>query len=215
LLLNLEVYSRYPHKSTQKELGSGTSRNAHIFYLITKAKLFEIAINEFSDKLQVDIPALETWFEKWKIAINPSKSQFIVFSKKKFVTRNISMLGVNIPRVKDVIYLGVTLDQRLSFSKHISNSISKSQGAFCGVYPLLNPKSKLKLRTKIHLYKSLIRPILTYACPAWGHAPNTHLKKIQVKQNKILRHITQAPQYMRNNQNPQRHKHTIHTRIHL
>ncbi|GFT46203.1 uncharacterized protein TNCV_1851041 [Trichonephila clavipes] len=53
--------------------------------------------------------------------------------------------------------------------------------------------SPLSLENKVILYKQVLRPIITYASPVWGAAAATHMKKIQVIQNKILRLITNAP----------------------
>ncbi|GFU03274.1 putative RNA-directed DNA polymerase from transposon X-element [Trichonephila clavipes] len=58
--------------------------------------------------------------------------------------------------------------------------------------------SPLSLENKVILYKQVLRPIITYASPVWGAAAATHMKKIQVIQNKILRLITNAPWYVRN-----------------
>lgn len=43
------------------------------------------------------------------------------------------------------------------------------------------------------LHKTLIRPVMTYASPAWGHCAKSHIKQLQVLQNKILRIITKVP----------------------
>ncbi|GFX65123.1 putative RNA-directed DNA polymerase from transposon X-element [Trichonephila clavipes] len=42
------------------------------------------------------------------------------------------------------------------------------------------------------------RSLITYGSPVWGAAAATHMKKIQVMQNKILRVMTNAPWYVRN-----------------
>jgi hypothetical protein len=46
------------------------------------------------------------------------------------------------------------------------------------------------------IYKSLIRPILTYTCPVWSYAANTYINKLQTFQNKVLRIITKLPRVM-------------------
>ncbi|GFX67210.1 hypothetical protein TNCV_2185571 [Trichonephila clavipes] len=43
------------------------------------------------------------------------------------------------------------------------------------------------------LYKQILRPVITYGSPVWGAAAATHMNKIQVIQNKILRVMTNAP----------------------
>jgi len=58
--------------------------------------------------------------------------------------------------------------------------------------------SKLNLKSKINLYKLLIKPIWTYGIQLWGAAKKTNINKIQVVQSKTLRLITNAPPYVSN-----------------
>ncbi|GBN67053.1 hypothetical protein AVEN_121719-1 [Araneus ventricosus] len=64
----------------------------------------------------------------------------------------------------------------------------------------MGKNSKLSLRNKLLLYKTLMRPIMSYASPVWGAAAKTHINKLETAQNKIARQITQVPWYVRNKQ---------------
>jgi hypothetical protein len=46
---------------------------------------------------------------------------------------------------------------------------------------------RLSTNIKLAIHKALIRPVITYATPAWKFAKDTHLKKLQRLQNKVLR----------------------------
>ena len=59
----------------------------------------------------------------------------------------------------------------------------------------MNRKSALSTQNKITIYKALIKPVLLYAASIWSSAANTHIKKMQTVQNKILRMITKADRY--------------------
>ena len=63
------------------------------------------------------------------------------------------------------------------------------------LYPLINRKSKLSQQNKLLLYKSVYRPILTYASPVWDSAAKCHQNKLQVIQNKCLKIILDLPFY--------------------
>ena len=56
------------------------------------------------------------------------------------------------------------------------------------MYPLLNRKSKLSVQNKLNI-KTIIRPVLTYACPVWSFMTLSNFNKLQVVQNKFLRMI--------------------------
>jgi hypothetical protein len=153
--------------------------------------------------LQTAATVLGVWFRKWRIEVNPDKSQAVLFSSplKKFdppLPSPINMYSKPIPWAKKAKYLGVTLDSHLSFDSHIK--IAKDRAAFAvgRLHFLLTAKSKLSLRCKLRLYTSVIRPIMTYACVIFAHSNPRHLYKMQVLQNRFLRKITGAPYYVRN-----------------
>jgi hypothetical protein len=45
----------------------------------------------------------------------------------------------------------------------------------------------------VTLHNALIRSIMTYVCPAWEFAAETHLVKLQCLQNKVLYTIGRFP----------------------
>jgi hypothetical protein len=45
------------------------------------------------------------------------------------------------------------------------------------------------------LHKALIRSVMTYACPAWEFAADTHLMKLQHLQNKVLYTVDNFPRH--------------------
>ena len=75
--------------------------------------------------------------------------------------------------------------------------MDKATKCIRALYPLLNKKSHLNPKNKIILYKTVIRPILLYGCNVWGKAAKTHIKKIQVVQNKALKIIHKLPRLYR------------------
>jgi hypothetical protein len=74
----------------------------------------------------------------------------------------------------------------MTWKPHIDLSVTKALRTFVQIYVLLKSE-KLSFRTKMTLYKALIRSKMTYACPAWEPAADTHLKKLQRLQIKVLR----------------------------
>ena len=61
------------------------------------------------------------------------------------------------------------------------------------MYWLLGKNPQLALKTKVILYKSILKPIWLYGCQIWGTASESNLSKIQRAQSKILRGISNAP----------------------
>ncbi|KAL4084539.1 hypothetical protein QTP88_027487 [Uroleucon formosanum] len=156
-------------------------------------------IEAIIENLQNHLNILSSWCKNWKISINPSKSASIMFSLRR--NRTPSSLNFNnapIPWKPTVKYLGVTLDKRLTWWPHLSSKIQQAYQRLSRLFPILNRKSTLEKKCSLLIYKQILRPLITYACPIWGNCAPTHLKKLQIFQNKILRIITNAPWFVRN-----------------
>lgn len=140
---------------------------------------------------------LSDYCSKWKIKLNPSKTQAIYFTKKRanrwLPSNEVTVLGSKIPWSSDVKYLGVTMDKTLNFSRHTNLTIEKALKFLGIIFPIINQKSNLNQRNKITIYKSILRSILLYACPVWSTCAESHLNKLQLIQNKCLRLILRVP----------------------
>lgn len=140
------------------------------------------------------------YFKLWKISVNNSKTQAIFFSKRrtKQLPQRPFIAGTeNIAWNSPVKYLGLLLDSRLTFQQHIIYVSEKTFKAIKILYSLLNRKSKLNLNNKLLLHKVCLRPVMTYAAPIIKSVAKSHIQKLQVAQNKILRIIMNAPRYTR------------------
>ena len=138
---------------------------------------------------------LQVFFNDWKIKLNETKTEFIVFTKstkmiEKLKNDSIIFNGQSFEWKDTVKYLGLVLDRKLTFKHHIERAISKASAvSFSSLYCLLSRKSHATTDSKLRIYKSFVRPILTYACPVFANAASCHLNKLQIFQNKILRMI--------------------------
>ncbi|GFT53705.1 RNA-directed DNA polymerase from mobile element jockey [Trichonephila clavipes] len=150
--------------------------------------------------MQNFLDELQDWLTHWRIAINVDKSQAIIFRKWGVIDPpfHLTLFEDSIQWVSVVRYLGLHMDSRLTYKKHIDYLSEKFWGRIHLAISLVGRNSPLSLENKVILYKQVLRPIITYASPVWGAAAATHMKKIQVIQNKILRLITNAPWYVRN-----------------
>ena len=152
--------------------------------------------------LQAYCNTLGVWTRLWRIELHPDKSQAILFSSPRRrlppAPPSVTMFGRPIPWKEHAKYLGVILDQRLSFAEHIRKVRSRAAFVYGRLHFLLNSKSKLSLKSKLRLYGSCIRPVMMYACPVFAQASHRRLHRMQALQNRALRKITGAPYYVRN-----------------
>lgn len=159
---------------------------------------------QIATNLQNSAAALGDWFRRWRIEVNPDKSQAVLFIKPRShrpsLPPPITMFGKPIPWEERAKYLGVILDHRLSFREHIKTVRSRAAFALGRLFPMLNARSKLSLKCKLRIYTTCIRPIMTYACPVFAQAHDRTIHRMQTLQNRFLRRATGAPWYLRNDQ---------------
>ena len=98
--------------------------------------------------------------------------------------------GITLERLSFTKFLGVIIDDKLSFIRHITHieyKISK------GLRILLKARKYLNRKCLLNLYYSFIYPYLTYCVEVWGNTPDTHIDPLIKLQKKIIRIITFSP----------------------
>lgn len=149
--------------------------------------------NTIIKRLEKALHRINDYFTKWRIKINADKTQAIIFKFNRARRRNptipLTFNGTTINLKREVTYLGVTLDDRLTFNEHIETCRTKALKCFSAIYPLLHSRSKLSQSNKLILYKTMIRPKITYAAPVWISTNETNINSLQRTQNKILKTI--------------------------
>lgn len=144
---------------------------------------------------------LSDWFDRWRIKVNPVKTQTIIFGKH--TRRNPPLLSMNETRLRwanSIRYLGFLYDKRLVWKDQVPAVVRKANQLLGKLYPLLNHLSKLTTNNKLLIYKMIIRAGLTYGCQAWCHMSDARWAKVQTVQNKALHIIAGAPWFVRSNQ---------------
>jgi hypothetical protein len=76
----------------------------------------------------------------------------------------------------------------MTWRPHIEKTAAKALGTYIRTYSIFKSKH-LSAHIKLIMYRALIRSIMTYACPTWEFAADTHLMKLQRLQNRVLRVI--------------------------
>jgi hypothetical protein len=104
----------------------------------------------------------------------------------------------DIPRNTDVKYLGLYLDQKLTWRTHIKKKRQQLTLKARQMKWLIGKRSQLSLENKTLIYKVILKPIWTYGIELWGCARPSNTKILQAFQSKTLRGITGAPWYVTN-----------------
>jgi hypothetical protein len=143
-----------------------------------------------SQELQQHLDLLHERFEKWKIKINQIKSSQITFTTKRTNCPPATINNIQIPVQREVKYLGLHLDQKLTWQKHIRTKRQQLNLKVRQMSWLLGRKCKFSLENKTLIYKCILKPIWTYGIQLWGRAKPSTTNTIQRLQSNVLRTIT-------------------------
>ena len=131
------------------------------------------------------------WFRSNKLSLNLNKTNYILFCshRKKIpdIQGSIQLNNFIIPQVISVKFLGVHLDQHLTWNAHtsqIASKISKNMGILSKISYLLPTQLRL------NLYYSLIHPYLSYCNMIWASNYPTRLVRLTVLQKRAVRIIS-------------------------
>ncbi|CAI6353522.1 unnamed protein product [Macrosiphum euphorbiae] len=159
-----------------------------------------IGMQHAVDKLQTQINATLPWLKNWRLTLSPEKSIAIKLGRREL--QNTSLLRINNTAIQwrtTVKYLGVHLDNRLTFRRHAIETAIKAKRTRAALYPIISHHSPIPLRARLNIFQMYVRTTLTYAGPAWGAQLSLNSsKKLEAVQNVALRTITGSPWYVRN-----------------
>ena len=145
-------------------------------------------INEVIANAETSMNNLSKWFKANRLTLSSDKSSFMIFRSKKSklnpLPSKINFGPNSMNRQESVKYLGVTIDEHLTFNEHIenvSNNLKKCFSTFYGVRDFIN-KDQIKT-----IYYSLIYSKIIYALPIYGLTSKENILTIQRMQNKLLK----------------------------
>lgn len=151
------------------------------------------SVNETIDIMNSEMVKVVKWLQVNKLLLNLDKTHYIIFhSNKKKINVHHSGIKINnqdVEFVNSTKFIGVILDEKLTWEKHIlmiKSKIAKGMGILC------KAKKTFHISTLTTLYYSIIYPHLTYCIEVWGNSAKVYLNSLFVMQKKIIRIIKSA-----------------------
>jgi hypothetical protein len=156
---------------------------------ITPEMISNMGLNTIGRMINIELNKLMDWIHINKLSLNTSKTKCMIFHTRQRRLNNfipkLSISGELIEHVSTFNFLGLTLDEHLTWNEHvnkISNKISREIGVLNKLKNYL-PLSIMKL-----IYNSLIQSHLNYCNLIWGFN-NDRIFKLQ---KKAIRTITRS-----------------------
>ena len=145
--------------------------DTNIFYSHTDASYLMEVVN-------LELKKITCWFYTNKLSINVKKSNFIIFrprQNRQTLDLAFNISNYSIDRVKEATFLGVILDEHLTWKSHIHNVARKVSKAIGIIYKSSFCLNNSSLRM---LYFSLIYPYLFYCVSVWASTYPSNLRRL-------------------------------------
>ena len=154
---------------------------------------FELSILLYADdialiapdehKLQLMLEFVSSWCKKWRMVVNTDKTQVVHFrpARKPRTRFEFHFGGDTLLLVPDYKYLGVYLDEHLSFKKTATALSEAASHALGAIRYRLRFLKECMLSTFTTLFSSCVFPILDYGAGVWGIKEFNEIDRVQEK----------------------------------
>jgi ribonuclease HI len=185
--------------------------NIAIDTLIVRLKAVGVRVVGYADDLEIEIRGkhasivgeranqvmriVEQWCEETGLSVNPSKSSVMKVTRKiKADCGEVRLFGSVIPYMDHIKSLGVIIDNKLNWGKHINYAIHKGKNTLWTARAMVGQKWGLRPRQMLWIVKQIVIPRVTYACIVWWHKTEQvgHKKNLDALLRQALIMVTGA-----------------------
>ena len=138
--------------------------------------------------LETDLENISDWFRANKLTLNVGKTNCLVFGDNQpELTSALSINGERMHVTRTTKFLGVWIDDRLNWNRHIEHMKNRLKSRVCMIRKGIN---MLTTHAKKILYHAQIESVITYGLGTWGYLLNKNQQKtLQTIQNQAIRVI--------------------------
>ena len=143
------------------------------------------SMHEIEQQLAELIPALTKWVGSNGLKLNLKKTNYMIFSKRKIENmRDVFISGIKIERKSECRFLGVIIDDKLCWAKHI-NAVKAKMSRYVGI--MYRIKSLLPVKARLQIFHSFVQSHLNFCPLVWGFASKRYIESLFTSQKKGLR----------------------------
>ena len=136
--------------------------------------------------LQKDLDKLAAWEEKWQMRFHPKKCSILRITRKRFPKIfDYKLHGHTLASEINSKYLGVTINNKLSWNVHTDNTCKKANASLA----FLRRNPQISHHIKERAYTTLVRPQLEYAASVWDPYTRKKQQQIEMVQRRAARFV--------------------------
>ena len=133
----------------------------------TNLTLSAKTLTEFKLALTPELNNLSCWLKANRLSLNVAKTELMIIGSRQRLLSNVTTIKIDDQIIKIVDHtksLGLTIDDRLSWCKHVGEvckKVSSAIGALKRVRPFISKE------TAIQIHSAFIMPHFDYCSPVW------------------------------------------------
>ena len=148
-------------------------------------------MEQLETKTNIALERVADWMKNNKLELAPQKSEgLLLVGKKRCRDPEIYLNNQRINIVNKARYLGVILDKRLTFTKHIEQATVKARKVANNVARML-PRTSRVTEQKRRIIATVAESVVMYAAPVWAE------KALELKTNRTKLDAAQRPSAIR------------------
>ena len=129
------------------------------------------SVPDICERISRGLEPLSEWAKANGVEFNFAKCGATVLTRKQQVpTPVVQFQGKSLTHMPQVKYLGVHLDQKLSWKHHLTELNKRAARKLEYLLSLCSKVRGPPLDKILLIYKTFVRPLLDYACPIWDDA---------------------------------------------
>ena len=152
-------------------------------------------LNQTADLVQRNLKAINQWCNKWGFRISAEKTVIVLFSKDSQLKNKLKPIYVDGTQIKvedTVKFLGVYLDERLTWKHHTDHIVKKCKTRINLMRSISGSSWGASKSSPMTIYRTLIRAVLDYGAIAYGAATEAQKRRLDSIQYQALRIATGA-----------------------
>ena len=133
------------------------------------------------ETLQMQLNSIYEYSWRSGLKINSSKTKICIFEKRKSSDLyKWTIYNYELKSVSSFCYLGVTFYYTGYMLHSIKNLVERAYKAYHNILSLFD-RIHLDIKTKLHIFETMITPILLYSAEVWGIYGYKDIDKLQIK----------------------------------
>ena len=145
-------------------------------------------ITEVDAQLRDLCKILLKWVDSNGLHLNLKKTKYMIFSRARSLELLSTLTKANLPieRLTESKFLGVIVDENLTWNRHIK-TIQTKMARYIGLMYKL--KSQLPLKVKIQIFHSFVQSHINYCSLVWGFSTKNNIDSLFRTQKKGMRAV--------------------------